>query len=123
MGDTATAMTAEKAPTHCFERGIAVDRQRVFLFLCSEYLRIRSHPQRARNVEIGCFLKCGGAALDSLCRIKVAQFHSFAEKSTRRIHEEFERKIESVRSGKGKMTKNRYQYVYNPPPPRQMPAH
>ena len=101
----------------------AVIRQRLFLFLCSEYLRIRSHPQRVRDVDTAEFLKCGGVALDSLCKIKAAHSESFGEMMRRRIHEEYDRKIERVRAERGKLTKNRYQYVYNPPQSRRMPAH
>merc|ERR1711879_462911 len=97
--------------------GSAVIRQRLFLLLCSEYLRIRSHPQRSRDVEIEQFLKCGSVVIDSLCRIKVVHFESFQETMKRRIHREYDQKIERLRADgvNSKNTKHRYQYVYNPP--------
>merc|ERR1719295_296044 len=100
------------------ESGSAVIRQRVFLLLCSEYLRIRSHPQRSRDVEIEQFLKFGSVVVDSLCKIKVSHFESYRETMKRRIHREYEQKIERVRADGVKQTKHRYQYVYNPPAQR-----
>lgn len=104
------------------ETGSAVIRQRVFLLLCSEYLRIRSHSERTRDIEIDEFLQFGADAVDSLCKIKVSHFKAFGESMKCRIMTEYDEKMERVRADKVKLTKNRYQYVYSPPAQR-MTAH
>jgi len=94
-------------------------RQRVFVLLCREFLRVRSHPERRRQVEVDEFVQL---AMPVACRVMAAQCKHLvaAQRSAMaRVHAKYERKIKEYKAAKAlslKKAKAKYRYVYKPMP-------
>lgn len=96
------------------DKSAAIIRQRLFVLLSSEYLRIRCLGNGA-PLDIDHFLRSGADALDRLCAAKTAHFDHFQHSMRSRIRCEFEREVAALRAQKLPKNTKRYQYVYSPP--------
>merc|ERR1712130_652643 len=72
-------------------------RQRIFIILCREYLRIRSHPKRERDISIEEFLKFGSAQIDKLCKAKSENYNLFQKDIKLKINAKYEEKIKQAK--------------------------
>merc|ERR1712228_295746 len=101
------------------DRECMIIRQRIFIILCREYLRIRSHPKRERDVSIGEFLKFGSNHIEKLCKVKAENFKIFQKDIEKKINAKYDEKIREYKLNKMKSIDQakgiRYQYVYEPP--------
>lgn len=97
-------------------RACTIIRQRIFIVLCREYLRIRSHPKRECDVSIESFLKFGTKQIEKVCKAKAENYKSFQQEIVTRINAKYDEKIREYKMSKLKNEDAafRYEYVYAP---------